>query len=139
MRKKLLIASVLVLTLGLSFAVYAKGLYRLEAFASLPKDKQELLISKMKSMHDGKAEFREEMKAARKDMYDALTAPKFDEAKFQKSVAKLEKLQEQRMEKFTQTVKELAPQFTQEERQALVKIFPMGRHGHGHHKGNCQK
>jgi len=139
MRKKLLVTSILVLTLGLSLAVYAKGMYSLEAFSTLPKEKQELLINKMKSMHEGKTESREEMKAAKKEMYDALTAPKFDEVKFQKSVEKLQKLHEQRMEKFTQAVKELAPQFTQEERLALAKIFPMGRHVYGHHKGNCNK
>lgn len=139
MRRNLLIVSVLVLTIGFSLTVLAKGFHKLEEFSKLPQEKQELLINTMKTMKESKAELREEMKAAKKEMYDALTAPEFDEARYQAGVERMQRLHEQKMVVMTQTIKELAPQLTQEEREVLAKMFPRGKRGYGHHKHECSK
>lgn len=139
MRRNLLVVSVLALMLGFSLSVFAKGFQKMEEFSKLPQEKQQLVIDTMKTMKEGKSEFREEMKAAKNEMHEALTAPEFDEAKFQESVQKMEQLRDQRRQMKIQAISEIAPQFTQEERQILARIFHNGKHGHGHHKRGCNK
>ena len=139
MRKNLLIFSVLVLTLGFSFTVLAKGFHKMEEFSKLPQEKQQLLIETMKRMKESKSQFRVEMKVAKKEMYDAITAPEFDDVRYHESVERLQRLHEQRMDLMSEAVGEVASQFTQEEREILAKIFPKGKRGHGHHRKDCSK
>lgn len=141
MKRNLLIVSVLVLTLGLAWSVYAKGFYKLEAFASLSKEKQTLIIDTMKKNHEAKKELWGQMKEAKKGMHEALTAPKFDAANFQANADKIEALKAQKFKIMTDSIKELAPQLTQEEREVLAKILPKGKrgHGHGYHGKQCGK
>lgn len=139
MRRNLLVVSVLALTLGLSLNVLARGFEKMEEFSKLPQEKQQLIINTMKTMKESRSEFREEMKAAKNEMKDALTAPEFDETKFLASAQKIEKLREQRRQMKIQSITEIAPQFTQEEREILAKIFHKGKRGHGHHKRGCGK
>ena len=139
MRKNLLIVSVLVLTLGFSFTVLARDFHKMEEFSKLPQEKQQLLIETMKRMKESKSQFGEEMKIAKKEMYDALTAPEFDEVRYQESVDRLQRLHEYRMDLMSEAVGEIASQFTQEERQILAKIFPKGKRGHDHYRKDCNK
>lgn len=139
MRRNLLVVSVLALMLGFSLSVFAKGFQKMEEFSKLPQEKQQLVIDTMKTMKEGKSEFWEEMKAAKNEMHEALTAPEFDEAKFQESVQKMEQLRDQRRQMKIQAISEIAPQFTQEEREILARIFHKGKYGHGHHKRGCNK
>lgn len=134
MKRNLIITSVLVLTLGFGITVYAKGINNLEAFSKLSKSNQELLIETMKESKESKKELWMEMKEAKKAMHDALVAENFDEAKFQASADKLAELKIEKMRIMTDTVKELASKFSQEERAALAEILPKGKHRHGHHK-----
>lgn len=138
MKRNLLIVSVLTLTLGFSLNVLAKGFQKMEEFSKLPQEKQQLVIDTMKTMKEGKSEYWNEMKAAKKEMHEALTAPEFDEARFQASVQKMEQLRDQRKQMKIQAISELAPQFTQEEREILAKIFHKGKRGHGHYKHGCK-
>lgn len=138
MRRNMLIVSVLALTLGFSLTVLAKGFHKMEEFSKLPQEKQQLIIDTMKTMKEGKTEFREEMKAAKKEMKEALTAPEFDEAGFQASVDRIEQLRDQRKQMKVKSMMEIAPQFTQEEREILVKIFHKGKRGHGYYKHGCK-
>jgi uncharacterized membrane protein len=135
MNRKLIITSVtfLVLTVGLTWTVFGKGFYKLEAFASLPKEKQTLIIDTMQKNREQNAALRDEIRGTKKAMIDALTAPEFDVAAFESNANKLHELHNEKFKALSVSVKELAPQFTQEERQVLAKIFMHGKHGHKYH------
>lgn len=139
MRKNLFILSILVLTIGFTLSVYAKGFHKLESFAGLSKEKQTLIVETMKKNHDAKKELWTQMKEAKSEMYNALTAPTFNADAFQASVDKMEQLKNTKFEMMTDTVKELAPQLTQKEREVLAEMFPKGKHGHGNHGSDCSK
>ena len=130
MNRKVIITAVtvLVLTAGLSWKVFARGFYNLEAFAGLPKEKQTLLIETMKSNREKNSALRDEMRSTKKAMIEALTAPEFDESAFEKNAEKLRELQNRRFETMTESVKSLAPGFTQQEREALASMFQHRRH-----------
>lgn len=133
MNGKLIIisVSVLILTIGLTWTVFAKGFYKLEAFASLPKEKQTLIIDTFKKNREQNAALRDEIRSTRKAMIEALTAAEFNEAAFEQNANKLHELHKRKLESMTKSVIELAPQFTQEEREVLATVFKHG--GHGYH------
>lgn len=132
MNRKLIITSVtvLVLTIGLTWTVFGKGFYKLEAFASLPKEKQTLIIDTLRKNREQNEALRNEIRSTKKAMIEAMTAAEFDEASFEQNANRLHELHNRRFESMTQSIKELAPQFTQEEREVLATVFKHGRHGY---------
>lgn len=139
MKKKLLVLSALVFTLGFTLSVFAKGYEKLEAFAELSKEKQTLIVETMKKNHDAKKELWDQMKEVKKSMNEILIAPEFDENAFQTNVEKMEELKDKKFEIMTNTVTELAPQLTQQEREVLAQMIAKGKHGHGKHNSGCSK
>lgn len=139
MKKKLLILTALVFTLGLTLSVYARGYHKLEAFADLSKEKQSLIVETMKKNHEAKKEMWSEMKEAKKSMHEALTAPEFDAAAFQAGAEKINQLKTEKFELMADSIKEIAPQLTQQERETLAKMFHKGKRGHGNHGSQCSK
>ena len=129
MNNKLIITSVtlFLLTVGLTWTVFGKGLYKLEAFASLPKEKQTLVIDTLKKNRENNAALRDEIRSTRKAMLEALTAEEFNESAFEQNADKLHELLNRKFETMTESVKELAPRFTQQEREVLAALFKNGR------------
>lgn len=119
--------TVLVITIGLTWSVLGKGFYKLEAFASLPKEKQTLIIDTMKNNREQNAALSEEIRSTKKAMIEALTAAEFDETAFEQNANKLHELHNRKFGTMTESVKELAPRFTQQEREALAAMFKNGR------------
>lgn len=136
MKRNLIILSALVLTIGLAATVYSKGFNKLEAFSKLSKSNQELLVNTMKEKHESNKELKIQMKEAKNAMHQALVADQFDEAKFQTNADKLIALKIEKMKIMTETVRELAGQFSQEERESLAEILPKGKNHYGKHKRN---
>ncbi len=139
MKKKLLILSALVFTLGFTLSVFAKGYEKLEAFAELSKEKQTLIVETMKKNHEAKKELWGQMKEVKNSMHEVLTAPEFDEKAFQANVDKMEELKDKKFEIMSDTVIELAPQLSQQEREVLAQMMARGKHGHGKHGTGCGK
>lgn len=139
MKNKLLILTALVFTLGLTLSVYAKGYHTLEAFADLPGEKQALIVETMKKNHEAKKEIWKEMKETKKSMHELLTAPEFDSVAFQSEAEKIEQLKAQKFDIMTNSIMEIAPQLTQEERENLAKMFHKGKRGHGKDGSQCSK
>ena len=140
MNRKFVAASVFfsILMLGVmtySITVFGHGFKRLQSFKSLPEDKQTLIIETMESVHAKNSVVREEIQAAKQALMEVLTAPEFDEKTFQANVDKMNELHDQMFLSITSAIKEIAPQFTQEERQVLVDLFPKGKAKHGKHDG----
>jgi len=140
MNRKIVAASVFfsILMLGVmtySITVSGYGFKRLESFKSLPEDKQTLIIETMESVHAKNSGVREEILAAKQALMEVLTAPEFDEKAFQANVDKMNELHDQMFLSITSAIKDVAAQFTQEERQVLVDLLPKGNAKHGKHDG----
>ncbi len=136
MKRNLLLASVLFLTLGFSMTVMGYPFQKLESFSKLPNEKQTLVIETMESVHDQNKELRRQAKDIKQAMKDVLTAPEFDANAFQTYADQLQALKIQMITAKTGAIKDLASQMNQEEREVLVEILPKGKRGHGRHHGD---
>ena len=83
MKKNLLLASVLFMTLGFSMTVMSYPFQKLESFSKLPNDKQTLVIETMESVHDQNKELRQQAQYIKQAIKDVLTAPEFDANTYQ--------------------------------------------------------
>ncbi|MGI9533656.1 MAG: periplasmic heavy metal sensor [Thermodesulfobacteriota bacterium] len=133
MRKKLLLASVLALTLGFSMTVFGSPFQKLEAFSKLPNDKQQLVVKTMEEVKDTNEELKQQIKDIRQSMKDVLTAQEFDADAYQAYANQIEALRAERFKSTTGAIKDLASQMNQEEREVLVDILPKGKHKNGKH------
>ena len=140
MNKYLKTAAVLGFGLTASIAAFAAdgwehgghgrhGKGNMEALMQLPAETQTLILSTMKEVKEENQGRREEIRATREAMKEALTAPAFDEEAFQANAEKLETLMTQGFRSFTDAVAQIAPELTQEEREVLAQMGPQGRHG----------
>ena len=135
MKKNLLLASVLFLTLGFSMTVMSYPFQKLESFSKLPNDKQTLVIETMESVHDQNKELRQQAQDIKQALKDVLTAPEFDANAYQAYADQLQGLKIQMMVAKTGAIKDLASQMNQQEREVLLEIMPKGKKGHGKHHG----
>ncbi len=138
MNRKFVAASVFfsILMLGVitySITVFGHGFKRLESFKSLPEDKQTLIIETMESVQAKNSGVRKQIQITKIALMELITAPEFDEKAFQANVDKMNELHDQMFLSVTSAIKEIAPQFTQEERQVLVDLLPKGKAKHGTH------
>ncbi len=136
MKKNLLMASVLFLTLGFAMTVMGYSFQKLESFSKLPNDKQTLVIETMESVHDQNKELRQQAQDIKQAIKDVLTAPEFDANAYQAYADQLQDLKIQMMVAKTGAIKDLASQMNQQEREVLLEIMPKGKKGHGKHHGD---
>ena len=136
MKRNLILASVLFLTLGFSMTVMGYPFQKLESFSKLPNDKQTLVIETMESVHDQNKELRQQAKDIKQAMKDVLTAPEFDANAYQTYADQLQALKIQMITAKTGAIKDLASQMNQQEREVLIEIMPQGRKGHGKYHGD---
>lgn len=139
MKNRLLILTALVFTVGLTVSVYAKGYHKLEAFSELPKDKQTLIVETMKKNKETKKELWSEMEDAKKSMHEALTGPEFDAEAFQAGADRISQLKAEKFDIMTSSLKEIAPQLNQQERETLADMFDRGKRHHDDNKSKCGK
>jgi uncharacterized membrane protein len=72
---------------------------------------------------------REQLKELRAEIKDILTAPEFDEVLFLEKTKSIQNLRQLMKTTMDEAVVKLANQFTQEEREILIKLIP---HKHSH-------
>jgi len=135
MKKNLLLASVLFMTLGFSMTVMGNHFQKLESFSKLPQDKQTLVVETMETVHTENKELRQQVKEIMQAMKGVLTAPEFDANTYQSYADQLQEIKVQMMTAKTGAIKELATQMNQQEREVLLEIMPKGKKGHGRHHG----
>jgi uncharacterized membrane protein len=87
----------------------------------LPPDKEKFLSDTMERVFRENEDVRKQMDAARQKVLSILEAPEFSETAYQAETAKLEKLRGAMMQRFADATKDLAKQFSQEERKALAE------------------
>jgi len=135
MKKNLLLASVLFMTLGFSMTVMGYPYQKLESFSKLPQDKQTLVVETMETVHTENKELRQQAKEIKKAMKGVLTAPEFDANAYQAYADQFQALKVQMMVAKTGAIKDLATQMNQQEREVLLELMPKGKKGHGKHHG----
>jgi len=89
-------------------------------------------------MHDLRREdkaLRAEMEQVRKEIFDALAGPNFDQSVYVQKVQELHNLHGQRIDNRTSAIVGLAPSLNQEEREVVAKQMRRKKHRKRHHDG----
>ena len=133
-------AAILGIVLTTSVTAFAGGRgHNMEALMELPPETQTLVLSTMKEVREENQGLREEIKATREAMKEALTAPTFDAEAYNANAEKLEGLMAEKVGTFTDAIAKIAPELTQEEREVLAEMGPKRGHGprgkHFRHSG----
>ena len=91
-------------------------------FASkLPGDKAALFLETVKRVHLKNRDAYNQIREARKEAMNLLSAPEFDEAAYRLQVEKIHELRSLMKRRLADATVELAKQFSQEERKALAQ------------------
>jgi len=112
--------------------------YRAETKRSiekLPEEKAMMLKQTRRKLHKETKGLRKEIRNSRKNIYKIITAPTFDENSYDSEVKKLHELSGQIMSYLTEATKELAADFTMEEREVIAEILRQ-REFRPHHRGH---
>ncbi len=132
-----------VLLIGVVIGILSHRLFRddfprrhpLDFAGKLPADKEELFLETMEKVHLDTREVRRQIDETRDKVLAILGAPDFDEASYQVETAKMDRLHGLIMQRFAEAAKELAKQFTREERKIFAEFLrqapppPPGRLG----------
>ncbi len=86
----------------------------------LPPEKEKLFRDTMRKVRLDNRVIRNQMKETREKIFSILIAPEFDETAYESEAKKLHELRGLMMQHFSNATKELAKQFSQEERNALA-------------------
>ena len=89
----------------------------------LPEDKQRLFQEKMKETQAKNEALKEEIDAQRMVIVEAMTADVFDETIYQAAAQKLHDLRGQQMQNLADAAKDLAKQFSIQERVILAQLL----------------
>lgn len=99
--------------------------------ASLPPEKQQILEEAMESAFSKNRDMFREIKQAREETLQILSAPTFDAKAYDASLNKISTLYQQRKERMSKAIKKLAKSFTPQERAALAELLDRRPHGGG--------
>jgi len=91
-----------------------------ELSVKLTPEKEKLFRDTMRKVRLDNRAIRSEMRETREKIFSILIAPEFDETAYESEAKKLHELRGRMMQHFSNATKELAKQFSQEERNALA-------------------
>jgi len=95
-----------------------------EEFASkLPEDKGALFLETIQRVHLNNRDAYHQLRDARKEAMNLLSAPEFDEAAYRLQIEKIHELRSLMKRRLAEATIELARQFSQEERSALAQYL----------------
>jgi len=95
-----------------------------EEFASkLPEDKGALFLETIQRVHLNNRDAYHQLRDARKEAMNLLSAPEFDEAAYRLQIEKIHELRSLMKRRLADATIELARQFSQEERSALAQYL----------------
>jgi uncharacterized membrane protein len=95
----------------------------LDLTGKLPPDKEKLFLDMRERVDLANREVHKQIDETRERVLSILSAPEFDEAAYQAETAKLDKLHDLMMQRFTEATKELAKNFNQAERKILAEYL----------------
>lgn len=99
----------------------------------LPEDKQELVYQKMDKLYRQKKEHWKKIQKTKSELRDIIKAPEFSETLYDQKINELHGLYRDMAVNLAQSIKELARDFTPEER-AVLSEFLNKRHGRDMHR-----
>ncbi len=99
----------------------------------LPSEKRELFFRTFEQIRSQRRTIYPEMKEVRQDIFRILTAPIFDGEAYQNKIVELHEIRKEMHLRSSLAVKELASQFTQEEREVIAKYLMSMRGGGRRH------
>ena len=94
-----------------------------QALKDVPEPTQTRLREKFKQMRAAADPLRDQIRVAREETLNILTADPFDEAAYDRHVSQIDDLQLQMFKKMGQVVKEIAKELPPEERHLFVQIL----------------
>jgi len=94
-----------------------------QALRDLPQPMQTRLREKFKQMRAAGDPLRDQLRVAREETLDILSADPFDEAAYDREVSKIDNLQLQLFKKMGHVVKEVAKELSPEERRIFAQIL----------------
>lgn len=104
-----------------------------EIVENLPADKQELVYNEMDKLHKEKRDHWKKIRKTRSELINIIKAPEFNEDLYDKKVDELHNLYREMAVNLAQSIKELARDFTPEER-AVLSQFLNKRHRKEFHR-----
>jgi uncharacterized membrane protein len=107
--------------------------YSPEIIENLPKDKQDLVISKMEQLYKVKRENWKKIRKTKSELISIIKAPEFNENLYDQKVNELHSLYREMAVSLAQSIKDLAREFNPEER-AVLSQFLNKRHRKGMHR-----
>jgi uncharacterized membrane protein len=87
----------------------------------LPPEKERLFSGTMGKVRSENREIRKQIREGREKIFSILTAPQFDETAYESETKKLHERRMLMMHQLSDSTKQLARQFNQEERKALAE------------------
>jgi uncharacterized membrane protein len=99
------------------------GKHARDLASKLPKDKADLVLKTMQTVHLKNRDVYKQIQEARERAMKIMTAKEFDEAAYQTEVKRLHELRGFMMHRLGNVTTELAKQFNQQDRRVLAKYL----------------
>jgi len=94
-----------------------------ELSLKLSSEKEQLFLDTMRKVRQENRDTHVQMKEIREKIFAILVAPEFNENAYESEVKKLHEMRGLMMQQYSNATKELAKQFSQEEREALAEYL----------------
>lgn len=95
----------------------------LEITKKLPPEKQKLVMEKFDELKSDRDETRKKIYETRMEIAQILKAPEFDQRLYDRKISKMHRLYRGKAKKLAKAIKELAVDFTPEERAVLAEML----------------
>lgn len=95
----------------------------LEITKKLPPEKQDLVMKRFHNLKNEHEKTKDEIYKTRTEIAEILKAPEFDQKLYDRKISKMHRLYRGKAKKLAKTIKELAVDFTPEERAVLAEML----------------
>lgn len=95
----------------------------MEMTEKLPPEKQKLFMERIETLKEEHKKVKQDIRNTKKEIADILRAPDFDEQLYEMKISEMHNLYRGKAKNMANTIKELAVQFTPEEREVLAEML----------------
>lgn len=95
----------------------------MEMTEKLPPEKQKLFMERIETLKEEHKKVKQDIRNTKKEIADILRAPGFDEQLYEMKISEMHNLYRGKAKNMANTIKELAVQFTPEEREVLAEML----------------
>lgn len=94
----------------------------------LPPEKKEIVMKRMEEVREEKREIKKQIEQVKQELRDIISAPQFDEQLYDQKVNEMHELYRSKAKKIAAVIKEMAKNFTPEEREMLTEFLENRKH-----------